>query len=632
MRKLKNIKNQILFFYEKYGLWATIKKCIIRLFSKDSFVERSKRYYNYWLKENVPTEEELEKQRNTKFEKEPKISIVVPMYNTPEEYFKDIITCMKEQTYSNWELCLADGSEEENHELDKYYKDDERIKYRHLDKNDGISGNTNEGLKLVTGDYVGLLDHDDVLPRECLFEVVKCINENPDVEFIYTDEDKLLDTWETKNRHDPHFKPDFSPDTLSSNNYITHFVVMTKELMIDKLKGFRKEYNGAQDFDLVLRASEETDKIVHISKVLYHWRVHDGSTAKVADSKPWAYEAGKLASQHHLDRLGLKAIVDHSNDIPGVYKVQYEVIGNPKVCIIIPNKDSVNLLKTCVNSILEKTIYDNYEIDIVENNSEKDETFEYYKELEKNPKIKILYYQDKGFNYSKIINFGVKNTESDFVLQLNNDTELLTPDWLEHFIGFAQQKRIGCVGARLMYKDKSIQHAGIAYGVCGLAANLMPGVPWGMHGYYGREALLRNVSAVTGACLFCRRELYEEVGYMDENDFAVAFNDVDFCLKIAQKGYLNIYNPYIMLMHYESKSRGDDDRNKKRIERFKNESEKFRAKWHDLLEKPDPYYNINFSKRTAMFDIRTDKVNCTTDYDYDTERYLTRKKKHEKRK
>ena len=581
MRIITNLKNQIAYYYKKYGFWATIKKCFVRLFTKNGFIERNKRNYMTWLKLNTPKAKDLEEQRKVKFEKSPKISIVVPMYNTKEEFFKDIIKCMKEQTYSNWELCLADGSEKENESLRKYYQDDSRIKYRHLESNEGISGNTNKGLEMVTGEYIGLLDHDDVLPAECLFEIVKCINENPNVEFIYTDEDKIVDTWKYENRCDPHFKPDFAPDTLSLNNYITHFVVMTKELMVDKLKGFRPEYNGAQDFDLVLRASEQTKNIVHISKVLYHWRVHNESTAKVADSKPWAYEAGKKAAQDHINRLGLKGIVDHSHDIPGVYQVKYEVIGNPKVSILIPSMDNIKILKTCVDSILEKTTYDNYEIDIIENNSKNEETFAYYEELKQNPKIKILEYKEKGFNYSRIINFGVKNTQGDYVLQLNNDTEVLTPDWLEQFIGFAQRPEIGAVGARLMYADKSIQHAGIAYGICGLAANLMPGVPWGSHGYFGREGLLQNVSAVTGACLFCKRNLYELVGYMDEENFAVAFNDVDFCLKIRQKGYLNIYNPYIMLMHYESKSRGYDDRSPEKQARYDKEANNFKTKWKE---------------------------------------------------
>ena len=305
--------------------------------------------------------------------------------------------------------------------------------------------------------------------------------------------------------------------------------------------------------------------------------------------------------------MGRKGTADFGNDIPGVYEIEYDVIGNPKVNILIPNKDGIKFLKKCVNSILEKTTYKNYEIDIIENNSEEKETFEYYEELKKNDKIKILTYPEKGFNYSKIINYGVKNVDGEFVMQLNNDTELLTPNWLEKFIGYAQREDVGAVGARLYYGDKSIQHAGIAYGICGLAANLMPGVPYGSHGYFGRECLTQNLSAVTGACLFSKRSIYEEVGYMEEELFKVAFNDVDFCLKIREKGYLIVYNPYIELMHYESKTRGYENTPEKQ-ERFERECNNFKTKWKDLLSKPDPYLNINFSRNTALYNVRTDKV------------------------
>lgn len=509
MSFLKNKINQVKFYFKKYGIISTIKKCVIVvLMGKKYNIKKKNKEYSDWIDKNEPSADCLEKQKKEKFKSNPKISIVVPMYNTRETFFKDLVDCMKNQTYSNWELCLADGSPEQNKELEKYYADDERIKYKFLNKNDGISGNTNEALKLVTGDYVALLDHDDVLPKFALYEIVKCINNNPTVEFIYTDEDKINETIE--NRCDPHFKPDFAPDTLSSHNYITHLVVLKKKLM-DKLGGFRKEYNGAQDFDLVLRASEETDNIVHIPKILYHWRIHNESTAKVSDSKPYAYEAGKKAAFDHQVRLGRKAIVEHGGDVPGIYNVQFKVEGNPKVSILIPNKDNIKVLEKCINSILDKTTYNNYEIIIIENNSEDEKTFEYYNKLKENEKIKVLEYKEKGFNYSKIINYGVKNCDGEFILQLNNDTELITPDWLEKFIGYAQRKEIGAVGARLYFKDKSVQHAGIAVGIGGFAANLFSRLPRGVRGYYGKDCLIQNLSAVTGACLFARKEIYEEV-------------------------------------------------------------------------------------------------------------------------
>ncbi|MBP3596592.1 MAG: glycosyltransferase [Clostridia bacterium] len=606
MYRIKRISERVFIYLKKYGFKATIKKCINR-FSNIFFgvnLENQKKQYNEWIKNNEPTKEDLEFQKKHIFKNNVKISIVIPMYNTPEQYFKELIECFINQTYSNWELCLADGSLEKNENLKKYYESDERIKYKFLAKNNGISQNTNEALKLATGEYIALVDHDDLLPSFALYEVIKTINENPKVEFIYTDEDKIESSIE--NRFSPYFKPDFSPDTLASHNYITHLVVMKKEL-INRLGGFRDEYNGAQDFDLVLRASEQTKNIIHIPKILYHWRVHPNSTAMLVDSKPYAYEAGKKAALEHQIRLGRNAKVQHSEDVPGIYQVDIEPIGKPKVSILIPNKDGLKYLKRCINSILKLTTYENFEIVVIENNSTSKSTYKYYKKIEKNEKIRIIYYPDKGFNYSKIINFGVKNSNSDFILQLNNDTKLLTPDWIQKFIGYGQRKEIGAVGARLYFADKSIQHAGIAYGISGLAANLLSGLKWGQRAYFGSDVLLRNISAVTGACLFCRRELYEEVGYMEEEKFAVAFNDVDFCLKLRQKGYLNIYNPYIELMHYESKTRGYEISNEKKA-RFQRECEAFKEKWKELLLDPDPYYNLNFSRNTAQYDIEYDVV------------------------
>lgn len=365
------------------------------------------------------------------------------------------------------------------------------------------------------------------------------------------------------------------------------------------------EFNGAQDFDFVLRATNEAKEVLHISKILYHWRVHRNSTANVADAKPYAYEAGQRAVDAHIKRIGKKAVVENGQDVPGIYKIKYEIEGNPKVSILIPNKDNIDLLKNCIDSILKLTTYKNYEIVIIENNSEKKETFDYYNELEKNENIKILNFNKnndiKEFNYSKLINFGVKNVDGEFILQLNNDTKVLTSDWLELMVGYAQNKEIGVVGARLYYEDKTIQHAGIIVGLSGIAGNSLVNLPYGKHAYFGREAATRNVAAVTGACLLCRKELYEEVGFMDEEKFKVAFNDVDFCLKLLDKGYRNIYNPYVELIHYESKTRGYEYSEEKE-ERFNKEAENFKSKWKKYIDK-DPYYNINFTRNTCNYDI-----------------------------
>lgn len=619
---------KVKYYIKRYGFFSTLKKVLKRVFRIKENRKSNQEEYKIWMEKNNPKNEELEKQKNYKFEYEPKISIVVPMYNTNEIFFKELVESLNNQTYTNWELCLADGSPKKNENLEKYYKKNNRIKYNFLGKNEGISENTNEAIKLATGDYIGFLDHDDVLEYEALFQVVKEINEDKKSDFIYTDEDKIDENYE---RFEPYFKPDYSPETLECNNYITHFVVVKKEL-IEKVGLLNSKFNGAQDFDFVLRATSQAHKVVHISKILYHWRVHRNSTAYVADTKVYAFEAGKKAVEEYLKNKGKSAIVEDGQDVPGIYKIKFDVIGNPKVSILIPNKDNIKLLKKCINSILKITTYENYEICVIENNSEKKETFKYYKEIIKNPKIKILNYNkntildingenqlvnsniendektekqqnnlNKEFNYSALINFGVKNVDGEFVLQLNNDTSLLTKDWLEIFIGYAQNTEIGAVGARLYYEDKTIQHAGIIVGISGIAGNALVNLPYGKHAYFGREAATRNVLAVTGACLFARRNLYYEVGFMDEENFKVAFNDVDFCLKLYEKGYRNVYNPYVELIHYESKSRGYE-LSKEKEERFEKEANNFKQKWSKYIEY-DPYYNKNLSRKTVNYDI-----------------------------
>lgn len=559
--------------------------------------------YQIWIEKNEPTKEELQEQKNTKFKINPKISIIIPMYNTPVNFFEELVDNLIGQTYSNWELCLADGSPEENKELEKIYKKDERIKYKFIDENKGIAGNTNEALSLVTGDFVALLDHDDLLPLFSLYEIVKCINENPDAEFIYTDEDKFEKLG--GKRYDPYFKSDFAPDTLRANNFICHFSVFKKELM-DKLGGFRSEYDGAQDYDILLRMSEETNKIVHIPKILYHWRVHALSTAKAGGTaKPYAYEAGIKAIQDHINRLGLKGTVEQGNTL-GTYKINYEVIGNPKVSIIIPNKDYINTLKVCLNSLKKLTTYENYEIIVVENNSEESETFEYYKKIDGKDKIKVVYFPEKEFNYSKIINFGVKNSTGDYIIQLNNDTELMTPNWIQEMLGFAQREDVGAVGVELFYPDNTIQHAGIIIGIGGVAGHVFKNLPKGIHGYFSKDAMIQNLSAVTAACIMTPKSIYDDVDYMDEK-FKVAFNDVDFCLKIREKGKLIVYNPFVQFKHYESKSRGFEDTPEKK-ERFQAEIDRFHDKWQSVLDKGDPYYNINLRLDNDQCAIRTEKV------------------------
>ena len=560
-------------------------------------------FYQIWINKNEPDEEDLEKQKNTKFEIKPKISIIIPMYNTPEKFFQELVDGLIEQTYSNWELCLADGSPEENEKLEKIYKKDERIKYKFIGENKGISGNTNAALELATGDFIALLDHDDLLPKFSLYEIVKCINKNPDVDFIYTDEDKM--DMKGLRRDDPYFKSDFAPDTLRANNFICHFSVFKKELM-EELGGFRSEFDGAQDYDIILRMSEKAKKIIHIPKVLYHWRVHALSTAKSGGTaKPYAYEAGIKAVQAHIDRIGLKGEVVSGNTL-GTYKVNYEIKGNPKVSIVIPNKDYASTLKVCLKSIKKLTTYENYEIIVVENNSEEQKTFDYYDEINGKDKVKVVKYPEKGFNYSKIINYGVVNSEGEYIIQLNNDTELITPNWIEEMLGFAQREDVGAVGAELFYPDKSIQHAGIIIGIGGVAGHVFRNIPHGMHGYFSKDAMIQNMSAVTAACMMAPRKMYEVVGNMDEK-FEVAFNDVDFCLKIREQGKLIVYNPYVQFIHYESKSRGFEDTIEKQ-KRFQGEIERFKKRWKKILKDGDPYYNINLRLDNDQCAIKPEKV------------------------
>ena len=604
--------NQIKFYIGKYGFIKTIKKCIktvIRRIIRFIKNEKELQYGDYggWIKYNEPKDADLKIQMKRKFDFEPKISVVVPMYNTKEKFFKELIKCMMDQTYSNWELCLADGSPKQNDNLKKYYEQDKRIKYKYLDGNLGIAGNSNAAIGMATGDYIALLDHDDVLADYALYEIVYNLNKFPNAEFLYSDEDKID---ENGNRYDAYFKPDIAPDTLRCQNYICHFSVFKKELM-EKLGGFRENYDGAQDYDIFLRMLEITDpkNISHVPKILYHWRVHNESTAKLnSNAKNYAFEAGKKAIEDHIKRVGLEGTVS-KGCIDGIYRIDYKVIGEPKVSIVIPNKDGKDILEVCINSIFEKSTYKNFEIVITENNSETNEIYDYYKTLLKNDKIKIVNYNTgkrietedecsleytnknrrevkSGFNYSAIINFGVKNTTGEYVVQLNNDTELITPNWLELMLGFCQRKDVGAVGVKLYYQDETIQHAGIIVGIVGIAGNRFKSIPKSGHGYFAKESMIENLSAVTAACIMTPKSIYEEVGWMDEG-LAVAFNDVDFCLKIREKGYLVVYNPFVEFWHYESKTRGQEDSPAK-IKRFQGEMSRFEQRWPEILDSGDP--------------------------------------------
>ena len=554
-----------------------------------------------WSKANDPTQEDLEKQRNIKFNYEPKISIVVPLYNTPKDFFRELLFSLYRQTYKNWELCLADGSKEELTEIKEMCKDS-RIKFKFIGENKGISGNTNEALEMVTGDYVALLDHDDLLPLNSLYEVVKCINENPSVRFIYTDEDKISNIDEP--RYDPHFKPDYAPDYLRSGNYICHFSIFKKELM-DKLKGFRSDYDGAQDFDIILRATEEAkpEEIKHISKILYHWRVHRNSTAGNSEAKLYAYESGKKAVQDHIDRLGIKGKSERHPKMYGIYEVKYDVIGKPKVNILIPNFNDKTVISECINNILDITTYENYEIDILDNGTKSIEILEYYKEIENLEKVKILYSKEI-VNYSKLINNAVKNTDGDFIVTLDKINEITTPDWLQIMLGNAQRKDVGAVTGKILYPDKKIKYCGIIYGINNFAEYMYQGI---IDAERVIDRLEHNISCATTSCMMIERKKFEEIDGMDERYNFSDTNEVDFSLKLREKKYLLVYTAQVQI--YDNYTSINDE--KITLENdfdHKKEVDRVRENWENIFSKPDPYYNPNFSYIDTTGILRIDKV------------------------
>ena len=548
--------------------------------------------YGPWYEQYIPTREELEKQRKKKWNYGPKISIIVPAYKTPEAFLRQLMDSLLAQTYANWELCIANASPEDasmEYVLKEYAKKDSRILWKKLEENKGIAENTNEAFAMATGEFAGLLDHDDLLAPNALYEVAKALETEPDIDVLYTDEDKVRGD-EVLEHFQPHLKPDFNIDLLRSNNYICHFFVVRKSLL-EKTGGFRREYDGAQDYDFIFRCTQAAGKIHHIPEILYHWRTHQSSTADNPESKLYAFEAGKRAIEENLRQNGLIGEVSHTKDY-GFYRVKYPVQGEPLVSIIIPNKDAKEDLEKCIQSILEKSSYTNYEILIVENNSTGEEIFSYYKELSENSRIRLLRWK-REFNYSAINNYGAKKAKGDYLLFLNNDTEVISPDWIEEMLGFCQRPDTGIVGARLYFGNNTIQHAGTVIGIGGIAGHMFTDMPRERSGYMHKAAIIQDLSAVTAACMMVKRQVFEEVQGFEEQ-LSVAFNDVDFCLRVREKQYLVVYDPYVELYHYESKSRGAED-SKEKVRRFQSEIEFMRCRWEALLKKGDPYYNKNLS-------------------------------------
>ena len=534
----------------------------------------------------------------------PKISIVVPLYNTPLNFLEELLDSVVNQTYRNWELCCVDAGQDTavGQHVQARAKADPRIRYQKLTENEGIAGNTNHGFELATGDYIALLDHDDILHPCALWYTAQAIVEQG-ADFVYTDEATFEGKVENVVLY--HFKPDFMLDNLRSNNYICHLTTFSKVLMEQAGGGERAEYNGSQDYDLFLRLTEKAQKIAHIPHALYYWRSSPNSTASDISAKTYCIDAGIAALKAHYARCGVA--VDDVTLIPGTpgyYKTDYTMAHPGRVSILIPTCDHIRDLETCVESIYARTTYPDFEILLIENNSKEEQTFRSYERMQKEhpDTLKVVTWTGKGFNYSALNNFGARYATGEYLLLLNNDTEVITPGWLEEMVMYAQQKRVGCVGAKLLYPDDTIQHAGVGFGIGGVAGHLHKYFPATSDGYMGRLNYVQDVYGDTAACLLIRKEIYDEVHGLDES-YAVAFNDVDFCVRVREAGYTNVFTPFAQLYHYESKSRGMED-NPEKQKRFQGEVLRFQARWGDLLAKGDPCTNPNFDIQREDFSLK----------------------------
>jgi GT2 family glycosyltransferase len=597
----KEPKNKIekgLMYLQHYGVKRTVTKTFLKAIGHDQ------EHYSYrkFLKEHPLTEEELDKQRHTVFTYNPVISIVIPLYNTPEKFLTELIESFINQTYPNWQLCLGDGSPKDG------LKDiilkatggqwDDRIRYKKLTDNTGIAGNTNAAMELATGAYIGFTDHDDLITPDAMFYIAKALNEDNTIEALYSDEDKI--DMEGKEYFLPHFKSDFNIDLLCSHNYITHLFVARADL-VKASGGIKSEFDGAQDHDFDLRILEQCTNIYHIPRVLYHWRTHPASTADHPEAKMYAYDNGRRAVEEHYKRIGVPARVELDTHL-GYYRTIYEWPDNPLLSIVIPNMNHATDLKDCIDSIVGHSDYANIQFIIVENNSDDPAVFEYYKELELRSDInaKIVdftaeYPETKGtFNFSKLVNYGVDMADGEYVLLLNNDTRMINKNAISEMMGFVRRNDVGAVGARLYYGNNTVQHAGLILGLGGVANSQFLGSGREQVGYFYRSTCVQDLSAVTGACLLTSKADYQKVGGFDEG-LAVAFNDVDYCLKLRAKNLLCVYTPFSEWYHLESVSRGLDHKDPEKKARMEAETEYFMSKWRDVYKSGDPYYNPNLS-------------------------------------
>lgn len=567
---------------------------------------RSKSYsknYQRWIKKYSPTKQDLLLFKNTilEFKLQPTISIIVPIYNVDSIWLDKCVNSVINQIYEKWELILIDDKSTKSYireKLDYYASLSPKIKILFNETNLHISLTSNKGLDLATGEYVGFLDNDDELAPEALFEFVKVINNNPNLKFIYSDEDYLN---ENGDRINPVFKPDWCKYMTMSQMYTTHFSLYKTDLA-KSIGGYRKGFEGSQDYDFVLRITEmiKETEIYHIPKVLYHWRIIPGSTAIDYNSKSYARTSATKALNDAIIRRNLQAELVDGNS-PWNFRIKYKILNNPKVSIIIPTKNGIDLVKKCIESIRSKTTYSNYEIILVDNSSDDPASLKYFEELNASKIVNLINYPGI-FNYAAINNFAVGHTSGEFLLFLNNDTEIITDDWIESMLEFAQLDDVGCVGAKLIYPNDKIQHAGVVIGLGGYAAHSHRGADRNDKGYLSSIEIIREYSAVTAACLMISKSKFIEVQKFDEINFPVAYNDVDLCLKCLDKGYKNIYTPFAELYHYESISRGEEDTPEKLL-RFSKEKENFRLKWQKYIDL-DPYYSINLTRNFEDFSLK----------------------------
>ena len=539
-------------------------------------------------------------QENMVFPKKIKISIIAALNNTREQYLKEMMESVMAQTYGEWELCLADESDKGHmyvkHICREYAQKDSRIKYRKFDRNLGISETANKAIGMSSGEYIGLLDQNDLLHPSALFEAMKAIT-GEGADFIYSDEAAFSGHLVTMKQH----KPDFAADTLCSYNYIGHFIVFDRELT-GKAGTFRSEFEGSHDYDLILRYTDAATGVFHIPKLLYFRRNDEKPYDSGIDKKMEAISASEECIREYLRKHGRSGRVERKIGLPGFFRVIYELTEKPLVSIIIPNKDNAPLLRDCISSILEKTNYENYEIIIVENNSSEEATFAFYGELKRYANIHIVRWQGKGFNFSEICNFGAKCAHGEQLVFLNNDVLIITPNWIEEMLMYSQRSDVGAVGAKLYFLNGSVQHAGMVLGLGGTVGHIYHGAPHNASGFMGKLQIVQNMSVVTAACMMTRKRVFEEVGPFLP-DYCVSFNDVDLCIRIRKAGYLIVWTPYAEAYHLESKSRGYNTTAASHNNLAK-ETALFRTKWEKEITAGDPYYNCNFSLERTDYSLK----------------------------